>query len=128
MKKFILLFTLIPLFISCEQTTIHLEEEGVLPGLFSVSETEQIRFSQGNLQYQASTNSWRFAENQYDIIGADNSNISDSYDGWIDLFGWATSGYEGSFPYQTSDNVGDYGPEYESIAETNYDWGIFNKI
>lgn len=128
MKKIILLFFAILLFVSCEQQSIHSDEEGVLPGLFSVSETEKIRFSQGNLQYQASTNIWRFAENQYDIVGANNSNISDSYDGWIDLFGWATSGYNNSMPYQISDNISDYGPEDESIAYTNYDWGIFNKI
>ena len=128
MKKSILLYFIILLFASCEQISTNLTEEGVLPGLFSVSETEQVRFSQGNLQYQASTATWRFAENQYDVIGADNSNISESYDGWIDLFGWATSGYEGSFPYQTSDKVVDYGPEDESIAQTNYDWGVFNKI
>lgn len=128
MKKIILLFFTILLFVSCEQEIAHSEEDGVLPGLFSVSETEQIRFSQGNLQYQASTNTWRFAENQYDVIGTDNSNISDSYDGWIDLFGWATSGYSNSMPYQTSDDVSDYGPEDESIGGTNYDWGVFNKI
>ena len=128
MKKSILLCLIIILFASCEQISNNTTEEGVLHGLFSVSETEQVRFSQGNLQYQASTATWRFADNQYDIIGAENSNISDSYDGWIDLFGWATSGYESSFPYQTSDKIADYGPDDESIAQTNYDWGIFNKI
>ena len=30
--------------------------DGVLPGSFSVSATQQVHFSQGNLQYQASTN------------------------------------------------------------------------
>jgi hypothetical protein len=128
MKKIILLCFTILLFVSCEQEIAHSVEDGVLPGLFSVSETEQIRSSQGNLQYQASTNTKRFAENQYDVIGTDNSNISDSYDGWIDLFGWATSGYSNSMPYQTSDDVSDYGPEDESIGGTNYDWGVFNKI
>ena len=52
--------------------------------------TSQVIFSQGNLQYQASTGTWRFAANQYDYIGSDNSNISSSYSGWIDLFGWGT--------------------------------------
>ena len=37
--------------------------EGVINGLFSVSSTKKVYFSQGNLQYQASTNTWRFAEN-----------------------------------------------------------------
>ena len=67
--------------------------EGALPGLFSVAEGRQVLFSKGNLQYQASTGIWRFAEYQYDFVGKDNEKISETYDGWIDLFGWATSGY-----------------------------------
>ena len=68
--------------------------EGAVRGLFAVSPTEQVMFSQGNLQYQASTGIWRFAEHQYDYIGADNANVSETYEGWIDLFAFATSGYE----------------------------------
>jgi hypothetical protein len=67
---------------------------GYIDGLFSVSSSKKIYFSQGNLQYQASTNTWRFAENQWDYVGFGNQNISWNYDGWIDLFGWGTSGYE----------------------------------
>ena len=82
--------------------------DGVVPGLFSVSATQQVFFSQGNLQYQASTNTWRFAEHQYDYVGtqtddghgdyggnvsgSDNRSISSTYSGWIDLFGWGTGG------------------------------------
>lgn len=66
---------------------------GALAGLFSVNGGQQVRFSQGNLQYQASTNTWRFASNQYDFVGQNNSQLSSSYSGWIDLFGWGTSGY-----------------------------------
>ncbi|MCR5192581.1 MAG: serine/threonine protein kinase, partial [Bacteroidales bacterium] len=69
-------------------------DEGVLPGIFSVSESRQVRFAKGNLQYQASTNTWRFAEHQYSFIGKDNEKISSTYSGWIDLFGWGTSGYD----------------------------------
>lgn len=64
--------------------------EGALTGLFSISATQQVRFSQGNLQYQASNTLWRFAEHQYDYIGSANSNIGDSYSGWIDLFVWGS--------------------------------------
>ena len=43
---------------------------GVLPGCFTVSARGlQVQFSQGNLQYKASTHTWRFAEHQYDIVG-----------------------------------------------------------
>lgn len=85
--------------------------EGALAGKFSVSATEQVQFSKGNLQYQASTGTWRFAENQYDMIGSDNTYISASYSGWIDLFGWGT----GSNPTNTSTSNSDY--------STFTDWG-----
>lgn len=127
-QSFLVKLFLITIFVSCEQSSIDFSNHGILPGLFSISETKQIHFSQGNLQYQASTSTWRFAENQYNVIGEDNSNISDSYEGWIDLFGWATSGYEGSMPFQFSNKPEYYGPKGESIAGTNYDWGVFNKI
>ena len=68
--------------------------EGAGSGKFSVSADKQVSFSKGNLQYQASTNTWRFAENQTDYIGEANANISATYDGWIDLFGWGTSGFD----------------------------------
>ena len=77
---FINLF-LIVILNSCEQPSLNSSDEGALSGLFSVSETEQIHFSQGNLQYQASTNTWRFAENQFDIIGANNSNKLHAFNG-----------------------------------------------
>lgn len=77
---------------------------GKLNGWFSVSKTKKIQFSQGNLQYQASTNTWKFAENQWDFCGKDNENISPIYDGWIDLFGWGT----GDNPTQHSKNDNDY--------------------
>lgn len=64
-------------------------ENGVLPGEFTINANgDQIVFSQGNLQYQATTDTWRFAINQYDFVGAGNANISDTYDGWIDLIQW----------------------------------------
>ena len=86
--------------------------EGALPGKFSVSADKKVYFSQGNLQYQASTNTWRFAENQNDYIGDDNVNISSTYDGWIDLFGWGT----GDNPTKSSGDYTDY--------TTFTDWGV----
>lgn len=77
--------------------------EGI--GVFSVSADKQVSFSPGNLQYQTSTNTWRFAENQYDyigesriFIGKDNFYISDTtYIEWIDLFGWSGTIYSVDF-------------------------------
>ena len=115
-----------------------LRNPGALPGIFSVSATQQVRFSQGNLQYSASgihatadgiaTGTWRFAEHQWDTIGTANSNISSSYIGWIDLFGWGTSGYNNKYPYMTSTTPSDYGYGNNHIAGTNYDWGVYNAI
>ena len=114
---------------------------GSISGLFSVAENKQIYFSQGNLQYKASAGTWRFAENQWDFVGnasrgnvyenevkCDNANISENYEGWIDLFGWGTSGYNGKNPYMTSTTSTDYGDGSNDIAGTNYDWGVYNAI
>ena len=74
-------------------------------GTFSVSADKQVAFSKGNLQYTQSTNTWSFAENQWDMIGTDNvtggdvtsdPTYGDSKEGTaladkIDLFGWSTS-------------------------------------
>ena len=114
---------------------------GSTTGSFSVSPTTKVTFAPGNLQYQASTNTWRFAEHQYDYVGdatqgnvyangtkCDNANISATYDGWIDLFGWGTSGYNDKYPYMTSPTATDYGDGDKDIAGTNYDWGVYNQI
>ncbi len=105
--------------------------EGALPHLFSVSPTKKVFFAKGNLQYQASTNTWRFAENQWDTIGSANRNRSDTYDGWIDLFSYGTSGYQGAMPYNfynsQSWNTYEEIPNID-ISGTNYDWGIYNPI
>lgn len=103
-------------------------QEGILSGKFSVSAKQQVRFSQGNLQYQASTNTWRFAENQYDALGIANEQISSTDTEWIDLFGFGTSGYKGKYPYMTSKKSEDYGDGKNDITGTNYDWGVYNKI
>lgn len=73
-------------------------------GAFSVSRSTYVYFSSGNLQYHAGMDKWRFAPNQYDYVGEGNSNISSSYNGWIDLFGWGT----GDSPTKSSDYYDDY--------------------
>ncbi|MBO7074611.1 MAG: hypothetical protein J6W12_06865 [Bacteroidales bacterium] len=94
---------------------------------FSINDTKSVCFSQGNLQYQASTDTWRFAEHQWDFVGStvtgDNSTpcgtvagssnhlISPTYDGWIDLFGWGT----GNNPTLCTSDTMDY--------VYFYDWG-----
>lgn len=78
----------------------------ILQGLFTInSRGTQIHFASGNLQYKASTNVWRFADNQYDcLLGGGGNAVStnrDSQSAWIDLFGWGTSGWNsGATAYQ----------------------------
>ena len=104
---------------------------GAICGVLSVSNGKLVYFSQGNLQYEASTNTWRFAENQWNFVGGthyesgeqygnvyengtqcDNVLVSSDYDGWIDLFGWGTSGYNHGAvcyqPWSTSKDETDY--------------------
>lgn len=88
---------------------------GALPGLFTINASgEKVVFSQGNLQYQASTKTWRFAEHQYDYIGnvAGNNSPSSSQTEWIDYFNWGTSGYNHGAncyqPWSTSTSRSDY--------------------
>lgn len=137
--------------------TVSASDGSGIPGTFSVSATKKVFFSKGNLQYQASTGTWRFADNQYDAIGnnAGNNNFSDtrstqSY--WIDLFGWGTSGWEGgsvtlnnyyrpydylgtgssNYGYYYGPSTGDkYSPTctYSLIGDyANRDWGVYNTI
>jgi hypothetical protein len=86
-----------------------------IPKAFSVSSSEQVYFSKGNLQFHPSKGEWRFAERQTDYIGtANNRYTSGAYDGWIDLFGWSTTDTE--FGVTTTTEESDY---YTSFI----DWG-----
>ena len=115
---------------------------GAINGKFTINDNgDQVYFSQGNLQYQPSTNTWHFAENQYDLIIAPEDIIStdefgqlfadvtlhyaDTYSGWIDLFSWGTSGYNhGAICYQpwsTSTSYSDY------YAYGNYQYNFYDQ-
>ena len=134
--------------------------EGALPGLFSVGKYHQVRFSQGNLQYCADYNVWRFAEDQWDFVGGtswdyelgdvnlgtvykdgakcDNTKGYYYYDGWVDLFGWGTSGWNnGNVYYHPCDytsyvpDCSFYGPRGNFDLSGEYahaDWGVHNTI
>lgn len=114
---------------------------GGINGKFSISGTQQVWFSQGNLQYNASTNKWRFAESQLDYIGSNNSNISSAYSGWIDLFGWGTGdnptnsdGYND--PYSTFTdwgsnpitNGGNVTNKWRTLTIDEWEFLLFNRI
>ena len=77
---------------------------GAINGMFCINEDgHQVYFSQGNLQYigSASTPYWKFADNQWDVLGSTTGQNSSNQNVDRDLFGWATSGYNhGSNCYQ----------------------------
>jgi hypothetical protein len=101
-----------------------------LAGRFAVSATEYVTFAQGNLRYKATTDQWCLANNQYDMIGAANTIASDTYSGWIDFFGFGTSGVAAK-PWETSTTTSDYAIPSEitgTIAGTDYDWLHYNTI
>lgn len=105
---------------------------GALCGLFSVGENKKIRFSMGNLQFHPKNYEFRFALHQWDIIGEANARITPNYDGWMDLFGYGTSGYMGCEPTErhrpgSSDQNDSQYPQID-ICNTNYDWGQYNPI
>lgn len=114
---------------------------GALIGQFSVSSTDKVYFSKGNLQatYNGSDWSWAFAEHQWDYIGnaEGNTKVSDStpfvsgYSGsstTVDLFGWvgASSTWNGVNKYGiTSSSATNKTDGYGNVADETLksDWG-----
>lgn len=85
-----------------EMPTVAFDSIGASTHYYSVSATQQVRFSCGNLQYRDSPKTWRLAEHQYDVIGLADTNTDEGYTGWIDLFGWGCAGWaeSGTLGYQ----------------------------
>ena len=111
-----------------EPTPVQPPYPGLGTGEFSVSPTKKVRIARGNLQYQASTGLWRFAPEQWEIVGnAAGNTVADptraTQSDWIDLFGFATSN-QGSPSYAPTMYSNDtYGPSGD-INLTSYDWGV----
>ena len=114
--------------------------QGIINGEFTINANgDKIYFSQGNLQYNKTTNEWSFMEHQYDgIVETNGQNVGENYanQNIISLFGWGTSGYNhGAICYQpwsTSMNGGDYfayGNSGYNLYDQNgqADWG-YNAI
>ena len=105
-----------------------------IDGKFAVSDTKQVYFACGNLQYNLSSGDWRFAPMgtmAYTMVPANfnfnnpvaymmepTGNVGNNYtnfisnypanEGWMSLFGWGTSGEGGCLPTLTSTNAADY--------------------
>lgn len=112
--------------------TAHFEKPNFV---FTVNaDSKKVKFSPGNLQYQASTNTWRFAEHQWNFVGGsaaqggnvyigeekcNNALISDDYAGWIDLFGYGTWTGSTPHPWTVTDNNPDYQWDNDDFTQEN---------
>jgi len=116
---------------------------GAIDGKFTINANgDQVYFSQGNLQYigSAATPYWKFADNQWDVLGGATGQNSSSQNVDRDLFGWGTSGWNNGNtyyqPWSTADyHESDYGQLYGPPGQysltgpyANTDWGIYNPI
>ena len=87
--------------------------DGALSGVFSVSATKKVYFSQGNLTYNVSTTTWAFYEHQYDCATEYDANL-------ISLFTWG---------YNATSSIVPDGKDYVSGHKTGEsfnageDWG-----
>lgn len=99
------------------------EKTEALNGIFSLSATEKVRFAPGNLQYRASTGSWRFAKDQISYYGQCSGNAitseRENSSEWTDWFGWGATGYNeyGATPYEYSSS----NTPYKTVSEPNGD-------
>ena len=116
---------------------------GALVGKFSVSSTDKVYFSKGNLQYTKSTGIWSFMDHQYSTVETTNQAIGDDYASQdvVSLFGWGTSGWNNGNTYYQPFNTAyvsssgsskgyGYGPKNGSTytydltgTYANADWG-----
>lgn len=101
-------------------------------------------FASGNLQWSPQSGGiWRIAKHQYDMIGngeignvsgSGNQHINDpEYTGWIDQFGYGTSGWSGGDatayqPNSISVSSNDYIKHNLTGAYAEADWGVHNVI
>lgn len=101
---------------------------GASKSLFSVSSTDKVRFSAGNLQckpsdmYSTSDNAkaWIFANHQYDMVPSSNNlnpTVNQQY--YMDLFAWATGSWFP--PYDASNSPSHYGGLSDLGPD---DWGV----
>lgn len=112
---------------------------GAINGKYTIdNEGNQVYFSRGNLQYigSSSTPYWKFAENQWEVLGSTTGQNDSSQNVDRDLFGWGTSGWDNGntcyHPWETYNSAGaSYGPRgaYDLTGtNANADWGVYNPI
>ena len=85
-------------------------------GKFSVGANKTAVFTPGNLQYHTGSKEWRFAKQQYQVVGEQNIEVGNpDFKGWIDMLGWS-NGEENDYGVNPSNANEDYDGEF-------VDWG-----
>ena len=120
--------------------------EGAIDGKFTINASgDQVYFSQGNLQYTKSTQTWSFMDNQYDMVETTNQNVGYNYENQdvVSLFGYGTSGWNSGndlfliscyHPWDTDNSLTtEFGCTHYLHSDLqgfdiNADWGVFNAI
>ena len=116
-------------------------------GLFTINSSgNKVRFSQGNLQYNISSDEWSFVDDQFITVEENDLSVGVNYanQNIVSLFGWGTSGWNNGnlyyMPYNTvysgtSSTGYGYGPTDGSSYlfnltgdYANADWGVFASI
>lgn len=98
-------------------------------GYFTTSMNTAITFSPGNLWFRPSDSLWKMPDHQWDTAGqVSNSQVAEGYTGWVDAMAWATSGFNGIFPYDTALTGSYFGNGLNDLNGSNYDWGFYNSI
>ena len=122
--------------------TVTVKFPGLLAGKFSVSGTQQVQFSQGNLQavvesgptntYNYTASSWKCAEHQWDYIGDAAGNTTFDSGTTVDLFGFVgksatfdTYGLCIQNDYSNTSDGSDFAKCYGNVGGENLksDWG-----
>jgi hypothetical protein len=112
---------------------------GAINGKFTINANgDQVYFSQGNLQYigSAAMPYWKFADNQWDVLGTTTGQNNSNQNVDRDLFGWGTSGWNNGNTYYRpwdtdNSNASLYGPPGSNSLTGSYansDWGYYNAI
>ena len=86
-------------------------------GVFSIASGKYAVFAPGNLQYNKSTDTWSFMDNQYDMAETASQNVGTDYasQNIVSLFGWGTK----TKPYNTT-TVDNYNTS--ASYDVDYSW------
>lgn len=95
-------------------------QTGATFGKFSIDGSNTVHFSQGNLQYDQSTNTWSFMDYQWSTVETSGQNVGDDYanQNIVSLFGWSAN-VTNNFGISTSTSTSDYSGSF-------VDWGTNN--